>query len=117
MKKMFQSATKPQLPPEMAMDPHFEPSYYPFQQRVCFCPSGDFYKSLRDGKSSVETGTIKTVTSNSIQLNSGKELHPDIIVTATGLKLRVGGGMNISVDGKPYDISEKFVSDVNLVRW
>jgi cation diffusion facilitator CzcD-associated flavoprotein CzcO len=108
-KKMFQSATVPQLPPDVAMDPHFQPNYYPFQQRVCFCPSGDFYKSLRDGKSSVETGIIDNVTSNSIRLTSGKELNPDIIVTATGLKLRIAGGMNIKVNGETYPIAQKFV--------
>lgn len=108
-RKMFRSATVPQLPPTLEMDPHFNPSYYPFQQRVCFCPDADFYKSLRAGKSSVETGIIDTVTPNSVLLKSGKEFNPDIIVTATGLKLRIAGGMEISVDGKEYKIGEKFV--------
>ncbi len=108
-KKFFLSQTQPQLPQDLAMDPHFQPSYYPFQQRVCFCPSGDFYKSLRSGKASVETGVIEEVTPNSIKLTSGKELHPDIIVTATGLRLRIAGGMTVSVDSKPFPVTEKFI--------
>ena len=108
-KKLFRSATVPQLPPTLSHDPHFTPKYTPFEQRVCFCPDADFYKSLRSGKASVETGIVDTITSDKIKLASGEELHPDIIVTATGLKLRVGGGMNVSVDGKPYNVGEKFV--------
>lgn len=108
-KKLFQSATLPQLPKDVAIDPNFTPSYYPFEQRVCFCPDADFYKSLRAGTSSVETGVIETVTPDAVRLKSGKEFHPDIIVTATGLKLRIAGGMKISVNGAPYNIPEKFV--------
>jgi cation diffusion facilitator CzcD-associated flavoprotein CzcO len=108
-RKMFRSAIGEQLPKSMSMDPHFSPSYYPFEQRVCFCPDADFYKSLRAGQASVETGVIDTVTKTSIKLTSGVELHPDIIITATGLKLRIAGGMKISVDEKPYDVSGKYV--------
>ena len=108
-KKMFRSATIPLLPSGMSHDPHFTPNYNPFEQRVCFCPDGDFYESLRSGKTSIETGVIETVTPNAIKLKSGKEVHPDIIVTATGLKLRIAGGIKVSVDGKPYNVPEKFV--------
>ena len=108
-KKLFRSVTEPQLPPTISHDPHFTPSYNPFEQRVCFCPDADFYKSLRAGTASIETGIIETITSNTIKLTSGKELHPDIIVTATGLKLRIGGGIKITVDEKPYNVPEKFV--------
>lgn len=108
-RKLFRAVTMPQLPPTVSHDPHFEPRYYPFQQRVCFCPDADFYKSLRSGKASIETGVIETITSDTIKLTSGKELHPDIIVTATGLKLRVGGGIKVSVDEKQYNVPEKYV--------
>lgn len=106
---IFQKATQAQLPPTVPRDPHFNPSYNPFEQRVCFCPDGDFYECLRKGKGAIETGVIETVTPNSIKLTSGKELHPDIIVTATGLKVRFAGGMDISVDGKAFNVGEKFV--------
>lgn len=108
-RKLFLAATKPQLPAHIAQDPHFTPSYNPFEQRVCFCPDADFYKTLRSGKGNVETGVIDTMTSDTIKLKSGKELHPGVIVTATGLKLRIGGGMKVSVDQKLYNVPEHFV--------
>lgn len=49
------------------------------------------------------------MTADSIKLVSGKELHPDIIVTATGLKMRFAGGVNITVDGAPINIAEKYI--------
>lgn len=109
MRQLMYKLTQKQLPSSIPRDPHFTPKYYPWEQRMCMCPDGDFFKSLREGKSSIETGTIQTVTQDTIKLESGKELHPDIIVTATGLKLRFAGGMNITVDGMNYEPSEKFV--------
>ena len=108
-KKMFRSATIAQLPPTMAYESHFEPSYNPFEQRCCFCPDADFYKSLQSGKGSVETGIIENITSDAIKLKSGTELHPDVIVTATGLKLRFGGGIHVSVDGETFNVPQKYV--------
>lgn len=73
MRKIVGDAIQRDLPPTVARDPHFTPSYNPFEQRVCFCPDGDFYAALRSGKASVETGVIEEVTPNSIKLVSGKE--------------------------------------------
>ncbi|KAF2435403.1 FAD/NAD(P)-binding domain-containing protein [Tothia fuscella] len=108
-KKLFRSATIAQLPKEIAHDPHFKPSYNPFDQRVCFCPNGDFYRALRKGDASVVTGQILDMTADTIKLTDGQELRPDIIVTATGLKIQLAGGMRIFVDGKAFNISEKFM--------
>jgi cation diffusion facilitator CzcD-associated flavoprotein CzcO len=108
-RRLVRSAAKAQLPIGMDLDPNFNPSYTPFQQRMCFCPDGDFYESLKEGKSSIQTGIIKTITSKTILLESGAELHPDIIVTATGLKIQLAGGMTLLVDGSLIDVSEKFV--------
>lgn len=108
-RKIFTRIIKRELPLTIPQDPNFNPSYNPFEQRVCLCPNGDFYQALRDGNASVETGIIQTVTKNSIKLTNGKELNPDIIVTATGLKLRFAGGINVTVDNKPFNIADKFV--------
>lgn len=55
------------------------------------------------------TGVIKNITRNEIPLESGKTLRPDTIVTATGLKLRFAGGIQLSVDGgPPVDVTKKF---------
>ena len=107
-KSMFEMTEK-QLPSEIKRDPHFTPRYNPWEQRMCMCPDGDFYKSLRSGKASIVTDTIENVTSDSIKLASGQELHPDMIVTATGLKLQFAGGIKLSVDGARFNIPEKYV--------
>lgn len=96
------------LPPGKSLKPDFVPSYKPWEQRLCICPDGDFYASLRSGKSSIITSQIDMITTSSIRLTSGEELHPDIIVTATGLKLRMAGGIGITVDDEPYEISDHF---------
>ena len=76
---------------------------------MCFCPDGDFYESLKKGKSSIQTGIIEKVTEKSIKLESGQEMMPDIIVTATGLKIQLAGGMKLLVDGNVINVSDKFV--------
>ena len=107
--RMLHSVTSKQLPAEISADPHFKPSYNPFQQRMCFCPDGDFYASLRSGKAMIVTGVIDKVSSDSIRLTDGKELHPDIIVTATGLKIQLAGGIALTIDDKPFKFTEKFL--------
>ncbi|KJX92970.1 flavin-binding monooxygenase like protein [Zymoseptoria brevis] len=107
-KAMMLKLTQAQLPANVPLDPHFTPSYYPWEQRLCVCPNGDFYKSLRQGKSSIATGHIENIDEKTIHLQNGQELSPDIIITATGLKLKFGGGMKVTVNGKPFHIPEKF---------
>ena len=63
--KMFSGMIQAQLPPTLPRDPHFNPTYNPFEQRVCLCPDGDFYAALRSGKATVETGIVETVTPRS----------------------------------------------------
>ncbi|SCO90229.1 uncharacterized protein FRV6_14357 [Fusarium oxysporum] len=48
------------------------------------------------------------VTEDEVILDSGTKLQPDIIVTATGLKLRIGGGIQFFVDGEPINIVDGF---------
>ena len=98
-----------QLPGHIPHDPHFKPSYNPWDQRLCVSPDGDFFQCLRKGKADVRTDTIKTVTKKGIALNSGDSLDADIIVTATGLKLQIAGGSTVSVDGEKVDIGSKYL--------
>ncbi|HYM04742.1 MAG TPA: NAD(P)/FAD-dependent oxidoreductase, partial [Stellaceae bacterium] len=49
---------------------------------------------------------IDTFTETGIQLRSGEHLDADIIVTATGLKMKMLGGMQIVVDGAPVQVSK-----------
>lgn len=97
------------LPHDVPFNPHFSPRYNPWQQRLCAAKDGDIFTALRSGKASIVTDTIESVTKNSIKLTSGAELHTDIIVTATGLKLQFAGGIQVSIDGKVVDYASAFL--------
>ncbi|OLN96320.1 FAD-containing monooxygenase EthA 2 [Colletotrichum chlorophyti] len=101
-------ATARKLPPSVSVDPDFSPRYYPWEQRLCVCPDADFYAALKSGRADIVTDTINTVTKSEIILTSGRVLKPDVIITATGLKLRFAGSISISVDGVPVDPHSKF---------
>jgi cation diffusion facilitator CzcD-associated flavoprotein CzcO len=90
--------------PEIDAARHFNPRYEPWDQRVCLVPDGDLFAALRSGKASVLTGEIETFTETGLRLDSGETLEADIIVAATGLKLRLMGGVRIEVDGKPVEV-------------
>jgi cation diffusion facilitator CzcD-associated flavoprotein CzcO len=68
---------------------------------MCLAPDADFFKAMRGGKASVVTDSIETFTRTGIQLKSGKHLDADIVVTATGLNLRLLSGVQLVVDGVP----------------
>ncbi len=95
-----------QLGSEFDAERHFTPAYNPWDQRVCMTPDDAFFDALKGGKASVVTDHIKLITATGIQLESGESLDTDIIVTATGLKLQILGGLELSVDGRiinPHD--------------
>jgi cation diffusion facilitator CzcD-associated flavoprotein CzcO len=94
------------LPEGYDVDTHFNPTYNPWDQRLCLVPNGDLFTSISSGKAEIVTDTIQSFTSDGILLTSGKELKADIIVTATGLVMQLLGGMSISVDGDPVDIGK-----------
>ncbi|MGO8767581.1 flavin-containing monooxygenase [Mycobacterium sp.] len=106
------------LPKGYDLDTHFNPTYKPWDQRLCAVPDRDLFKAISKGKASVVTDKIARFTRNGILLESGKELEADIIVTATGLQLLAFGGMQLTVDGQQPDLHEKLayksfmVSDV-----
>jgi monooxygenase len=85
---------------------HFTPGYDPWEQRLCLVPEGDLFTAIREGRASVATDRIETFTEKGIQLESGKELEADVIVTATGLVLEILGGIEIDVDGRRVDFSK-----------
>jgi cation diffusion facilitator CzcD-associated flavoprotein CzcO len=79
---------------------HFTPTYKPWDQRVCLAPDGDLFKALRRGTASMVTDHIDSFVESGILLRSGKVLEADLIVTATGLRLKFLGGVTIEVDGR-----------------
>lgn len=106
MKKIFLDGVRTALGPDYDVDTHFTPSYNPWDQRVCLAPNGDLFTSLSEGRASVVTDRITSFTERGIQLESGRELEADLIVTATGLTLTVLGHVTFTIDGAPVDFAE-----------
>ena len=94
-----------QLGPDYDVEKHFTPGYNPWDQRLCIAPDADFFVAIQSGKASVVTDEIETFTETGIRLKSSEELPADLIVTATGLKLKCLGGMEVSIDGSPVNLA------------
>lgn len=108
-RKVLRKGTMAQLPGGTDVDPHFKPAYNPWEQRMCVTPGGDYFEAYRNGKADIKTDHIQTVTEDGMILKSGEKLEADIIITATGLKMQVGGGAQIAVDGKQLNLADKFM--------
>ncbi|WP_220446207.1 flavin-containing monooxygenase [Microbulbifer harenosus] len=88
------------------VDQHFRPHYNPWDQRVCVVPESDFFLAIKEKKASVVTGHIERFTPDGILLTSGENLEADIIVVATGLKLKALGGVTLQVDSRDIPASD-----------
>ncbi|KAL9091022.1 MAG: hypothetical protein Q9159_001648 [Coniocarpon cinnabarinum] len=108
-RRVMRKRTEPQLPENIPHDPHFHPRYNPWEQRLCACPNGDFFAALRSGRAGVATGQIQNMTEREIVMEGGERIEADIIVTATGLKMQMAGGIAPSVDGQTMRIPDKFL--------
>lgn len=95
-----------QLGPDYDVERDFSPRYNPWDQRLCLVPDGDLFKAIKAGKVSIITDTITTFTETGIQLASGQELAADIIITATGLTMRLMSGVDLTVDGAPVNLGQ-----------
>jgi monooxygenase len=104
--RLIHRGVERQLPPGYDVDTHFKPRYKPWDQRVCLVPDGDLFEVLADGSASIVTDGIETFTEKGLLLESGEELEADVIVTATGLNVRIFGDAEISVDGEPLELPE-----------
>lgn len=105
MRGVLQGLVKTQLRGSVDMK-HFTPKYNPWDQRLCAIPNGDLFKTMREGKADIVTDHIEKFVANGIQLKSGKVLEADIIVKATGLQIKLLGGVELSVNGEKVKMSE-----------
>lgn len=108
-RKMLAGITRKSIPKELEMDPDWIPRYNPWQQRMCISPDNDFYIALNKGKTSVVTGIIKNIDEKTITLTDGRQLSPDIIVTATGLRLALAGQAKFTVDGRAIEFNQHYL--------
>ncbi len=95
------------LGPDYDVEKHFTPSYNPWDQRLCLIPDSDLFEAINSGQASVVTDQIDCVTKKGIRLQSGADLDADIIVVATGLELKLMGGVEFSVDGESVHFPDR----------
>jgi cation diffusion facilitator CzcD-associated flavoprotein CzcO len=95
-----------ELGPGYDVERHFLPSYNPWDQRLCLVPDGDLFAAIKAGSVSIATDSIERFTAAGIRLESGAELEADIVVTATGLNVRLLGGIDLAVDGAPVNVAD-----------
>lgn len=107
-KKILRAGVAKQLPPGFDTQAHFKPRYDPWDERVCFVRDGDLFQAVCAGRASIETDSIDHFTRDGLVLASGKTLPADIVVTATGLKLKTCAGLQFTVDGKAIDLGKTY---------
>ncbi|CAJ2505017.1 Uu.00g124110.m01.CDS01 [Anthostomella pinea] len=113
---LFRKMTIAKLPQRIDYDRHFTPRYNPWEQRVCLSPDGDFFQAFHNPNTDIVTGKIETVTKDGIQMEDGTIIPADCIVTATGLTMVLGGGIDISVDGQKLDWGDRFMWNGAMVE-
>jgi monooxygenase len=106
---LLQRASRHLLGPAFDVDRHLSPRYNPWEQRLCIAPDADIFQAIREGKASIVTDSIERFTPTGIRLASGAELPADIVVAATGLKLKMLGGARVSIAGVPVDAASSLV--------
>lgn len=115
MRALVRKINAASLPEGYPVDTHFNPSYNPWDQRMCMVPDGDMFKAISDGSASVVTDKIVRFTKSGIQVESGAELEADIIVTATGLRMVPFGKIALAVDGKDVHLPEHVIYKTLMV--
>ena len=106
LKQDLIAQVRAELGEDFDIDTHFTPPYRPHQQRVCFVPNGDIFKSIKSGKASVVTDQIERFTEQGLLLRSGQEIEADIVITATGFNMNFLGDVEFRVDGAPVDFTK-----------
>jgi len=106
MRKLIRWMLARRLPRDFDIDTHFNPSYDPWDQRMCIVPDGDLFAAISSGAVSVVTDRISAFTERGLALASGEVLEADLVVTATGLKMVPLGGIRLGVDGRDVALDE-----------
>lgn len=115
MRKLLLSRVRKHVGPDVDMR-HFTPSYMPWDERLCVVPDGNLFTALREKRASVVTDQIDTFTAKGVRLKSGHELEADIIVSATGLKLQMMGGMQLKIDNQPIAFNRQMTYKGALIE-
>lgn len=95
------------LPQDM-VEEHFTPPYDVWDQRLCAVRDGDLFSAIRSGAADVVTGHIERFEAGGVRLTDGRLVEADVVVTATGLRLKLLGGVEVSVDGAKVPLATAF---------
>ncbi|MFE3258568.1 flavin-containing monooxygenase [Nocardia sp. NPDC059091] len=106
MRAWIRGFQKRWLPDGYDIDTHFNPTYGPWDQRLCLSPNGDLFRAIREGRLELVTDRIDTFTETGLRLESGRDLEADLIITATGLNLIPFGGVELVVDGRKVHLPD-----------
>jgi cation diffusion facilitator CzcD-associated flavoprotein CzcO len=106
VKQAIMDMAREQLPAGYDVETDFSPTYNPWDQRLCLVPDADLFKAIKAGRASIITDQIETFTETGLRLRSGQELPADIIITATGLTMRLMSGVRLLVDGASVDLAQ-----------
>ena len=105
-RRLILEGVRQELGPDYDVERHFAPRYQPWDQRLCLTPDSDLFKAINAGAVSVVTARIDRFVETGIRLESGETLPADIIVTATGLQMKLMHGVEILVDGAPIKLGD-----------
>merc|ERR1712137_1048023 len=108
-KRMIMKEAKKLLPADFEAERHLCPAYNPWEQRLCIAPDADIFKAIREGKASIVTDHIDKFVEKGILLKSGQVLEADMVIAATGLQIKLLGGIQFSMDGQSLNAADHFV--------
>lgn len=116
MKSLIRRKAVANLPAGYPVDIHFNPSYAPWDQRLCLDADGDLFGAISSGRVEVVTDHIDRFDATGIALRSGGHIEADIVVTATGLQLQALGGVTISLDGTEIEPQDRFIYKAHMLE-
>ncbi|NMO01076.1 NAD(P)/FAD-dependent oxidoreductase [Gordonia sp. TBRC 11910] len=115
-RRVLTAGVRRELPDGYPVDPHFTPTYDPWEQRMCMVPDGDLFAEISSGTVEMVTDHIERFDADGLTLASGRHLDADIIVTATGLALQAFGGIRVYVDGAEVKPNDRFLFKSHLLE-
>jgi monooxygenase len=107
VRRMILKGVEKQLPEGYDVERDFSPHYNVWDQRLCLVPDADLFRAIGEGRAAIATDHIERFTADGIRLQSGEELQADIVVTATGLVIKLMGGIEFMVEGEPIEVAER----------
>ena len=108
MRRFLLNGVREQLGPDYDIKKHFTPNYNPWDH-ACAPRGMAIIRRHKRRRAEIVTDHIECFNKTGIRLKSGTQLDADIIVLATGLKLKFAGGIDYQLDGKSIDFKHHYV--------